>query len=223
MKLSLDRQSVIGALTTLAASDAKLKVFGSIGHHYALNAPLSAEVIAAFEDRYSIDLPADYRQFITTIGNGGAGPAYGLFKFGEHDSNYTFVDWGHGYLVGDFAKPFRFNEAWNHTPEFWSHRPEIKEDTPEEEEDRLWAEWDKLAEAEYWNPSVMDGAIPICHLGCAYRQWLVVNGPQRGLVWSDDRADDRGLSPLLDSSGKQMTFSDWYLRWLEEALVAVGW
>jgi hypothetical protein len=48
-------------------------------------------------------------------------------------------------------------------------------------------------EKHYWKP--IDGAFPICHLGRAMRVWLVVSGPERGHVWLDDRASDKGLSP----------------------------
>jgi hypothetical protein len=50
---------------------------------------------------------------------------------------------------------------------------------PLEEEDKLWETWDNVMEEHYWNPSIMNGAIPICHKGCALRQWLVINGEQR--------------------------------------------
>ena len=100
--------------------------------------------------------------------------------------------------------------------EFWDKEPNPPEETSQEEEDRLWQEWDKILEANYWNPSIMDGAIPICHLGCAQRQWLVINGEQRGFVWDDMRADNRGIAPTK-ARGKPMTFSDWYLAWLSEA------
>jgi predicted ATPase with chaperone activity len=55
-------------------------------------------------------------------------------------------------------------------------------------------------------------------LGCALRQWLVINGEQRGFVWDDYRADEAGIEPLRDSAtGNQMTFADWYMSWLDEA------
>lgn len=71
---------------------------------------------------------------------------------------------------------------------------------------------------QYWKPEIMNGAIPICHLGCALRQWLVVNGEQKGFVWNDSRVDNGGISPVRNTSGSQTTFSDWYMSWLEESL-----
>ena len=64
----------------------------------------------------------------------------------------------------------------------------------------------------------MNGAIPICHLGCGLWQWLVVNGDQKCSVWNDFRADHRGISPLRDESGRQMAFSDWYMTWLHDSI-----
>tara|TARA_Y100001934_G_scaffold243249_1_gene299685 strand:+ start:1119 stop:1328 length:210 start_codon:yes stop_codon:yes gene_type:complete len=64
----------------------------------------------------------------------------------------------------------------------------------------------------------LDGAIPICHLGCAQRQWLIVSGPERGNIWCDDRADNEGLSPLKKPQKKRITFFEWYREWLDDAL-----
>ena len=63
----------------------------------------------------------------------------------------------------------------------------------------------------------MRGAIPICHRGCALRQWLVVQGPLKGTIWDDDRVDRKGIRPLLDEHGRRVTFAAWYLSWLEQA------
>jgi len=66
--------------------------------------------------------------------------------------------------------------------------------------------------------SAVDGAIPICHLGCALRHWLVVCGPEAGHVWEDSRADDEGFSPLKKPGHDRVTFYLWYRTWLDEAL-----
>ena len=60
-------------------------------------------------------------------------------------------------------------------------------------------------------------AIVICHLGCALREWLIISGSHRGTIWSDGRADDVDLVPLLCDDGKPVTFARWYTDWLAKA------
>jgi hypothetical protein len=45
---------------------------------------------------------------------------------------------------------------------------------------------------------------------------LVVNGPDAGHVWLDDRACDGPISPQVDDTDR-ITFDRWYLTWLEQA------
>jgi len=209
-----DRQTVLEMLKRLRRSDSKRSIFGSAAHDYELQPPLPLSAIEAFEREHGIRLPEDYRYFITEIGNGGAGPYYGLFPFGQDDDA---VSWEEGELIGDVSRPFPHVEAWNLPDSFWEQEPDVSPDTPPEEEDRLWEEWDRLEQEHYWHPSIINGAIPICHLGCALRQWLVVHGEQRGFVWNDFRADHRGIFPVRDEAGRQKTFSEWYLSWLDKA------
>lgn len=200
-------------LRRLAKHDRKRQVFGSASHDYMLNPPVDVAEIEAFESRHKIRLPEDYRHFITQIGNGGGGPYYGLFPFGHDDEGR----WGECLPIGNLGQPFHHVEAWNLDDEFWKNVPDLPKEIPEEEEDRIWEEWYKVLEAKYWNPAIMDGAIPICHLGCNLRQWLVVHGHQRGYVWDDMRADNAGIAPVRDSDGKPMTFTEWYMSWLDKA------
>jgi hypothetical protein len=168
-----------------------------------------------FESRHGISLPEDYRHFITEIGDGGVEPSYGVLPFGKDDDGR---DWEGGGLVGDPGSPFRHTAAWNLPDSFWAGEPDWPPDTPVEEQDRLMDAWDREVEAHYWNPAIMDGAIPICHKGCALRQWLVVHGEQQGIVWDDHRADQAGIAPVLDAAGQPMTFADWYMAWLDDTL-----
>ena len=187
MSEPLDKPTVLRLLGELDRRDRHRRVFGAGVHQYRLNPPLPASVVEAFEARHGVSLPEDYRRFITEIGNGGAGPYYGLLPFGQ--GRRTTRDWESGGLVGDLSQPFPHVAAWNLSESFWQGEPDPPPGTPPEEEDRLWEAWDEELEEHYWNPAIMNGAIPICHLGCALRQWLVIHGEQRGFVWNDFRAD----------------------------------
>jgi hypothetical protein len=214
--MRFNKTAIIEALERLARRDPKCKLFGSASHEYRLNSPLPVKRIEAFERKHRVTLPKDYKYFITAVGNGGAGPYYGLFRFGEHDDLHDFCKWKDGGLVGDLSKKFSHTKAWNLPRSFFrAEELEPRPDASPEEEEQLYEEWNKRLEEHYWNPAIMNGAIPICHLGCAYRHWLVINGKQRGFVWGD-RADEKGIYPLRTSSRRPVTFADWYLSWLRD-------
>lgn len=65
-------------LNRLRAADTGFRVFGSEKHRYQLGPTLSERELAAFESANAIALPADYHEFLAVVGNGGAGPYYGL-------------------------------------------------------------------------------------------------------------------------------------------------
>jgi hypothetical protein len=218
MHETFNKHAVLRLLNELDRRDPDRKAFGSDEWQYKLNSPVSLDLVEEFERRHGFTLPDDYRTFLTEIGNGGAGPYYGVFPFGWHDDGDGYRVWKDGGLVGDLSKPFPHVDSWNLPDSFWERQPNPPPDTPTEEKDRMIEAWDRELEARYWGPAIMNGAIPICHLGCALRQWLVLNGGQKGYVWQDDRADSAGIRPLRDREGNQVTFSDWYLAWLFESL-----
>ncbi len=80
-----DRAAVIGRLYYLRRTDPGLIRFGSAAHRYLLNAPLSEQDVTAFEVRHGVSLPDDYRAFLKEVGDGGAGPFYGVFRLDRSD------------------------------------------------------------------------------------------------------------------------------------------
>lgn len=202
--------AIKSAISRLRAARECIKVFGADGHGFELNTPLREADVHAFEERHGITLPDDYRGFLIKFGNGGAGPYYGVLKLGEMDDNFGFAPWLDGF-VGSLSTPFPFTEAWNDL----TGRPYPDRITNEQYEHDLDA-----FEKHYWRP--IDGATPICHLGCAMRVWLVITGSERGHVWLDDRASDNGISPVLGKNGERLTFGAWYQTWLDEALTQLG-
>ncbi|HEY6971910.1 MAG TPA: SMI1/KNR4 family protein, partial [Candidatus Angelobacter sp.] len=148
-------------------------IFGAQGHNFLLNPPLPESKVAAFEQRHSIVLPADYRYFITRVANGGAGPFYGVFRLGEMDEK----PWREGEgLVGVLSQPFPHREAWN---DLSGMPPNELYDSDEDEAERQRIAFEK----NYYDNKWVNGAIPICHEGCAIRIWLVVTGEEAGHLW----------------------------------------
>jgi hypothetical protein len=181
-----------------------------------LRPPLEETRIASFELAHQVTLPHDYRQFLALCGNGGAGPYYGLFPLGLMDDiGLDLQQWREGDgIVGSLAAPFPHIEAWN-LPETEFVQPTFSSD---EQEDQ----WHQKLDEKYWAPHLANGAFPICHQGCAYRNILIVNGAEYGKVWVDLRPDYGGLLPETDETGHHLTFANWYTRWLEKASLSLG-
>ncbi|MBD5112878.1 MAG: SMI1/KNR4 family protein [Ruminococcaceae bacterium] len=53
--------------------------FGAIKHKYLFDPPIGIDKVREFETASGLTLPEAYIQYLTQIGNGGAGPDYGLF------------------------------------------------------------------------------------------------------------------------------------------------
>ncbi|HET9364506.1 MAG TPA: SMI1/KNR4 family protein [Candidatus Angelobacter sp.] len=216
MTNELDCVDVIHALQRLKRS--KVKVFGSDAHHFMLNPKLSLQKISEFENLHQAHLPDDYRRFISELGNGGAGPGYGFFTLGYMDAAVGggLQAWRENDgLVGDLSEPFPFIMPWNDL----SGMPQSNRDEAQSEHyEQALEKFDQ----RYWSSALVNGAIPICHLGCALRIWLVLSGTEAGNLWYDYRADHRGLLPVTLKNSSRATFTSWYYEWLEESLLLLN-
>jgi hypothetical protein len=159
-------------------------------HGYRLGPPLAAAVVDEFERRHGISLPADYRAFLTRVGNGGpgrhggAGPAYGLLPLAEW--NVAFVSDGpYDDLPG---LPF----------------PVV----PDRRYGDDWLAEAGLDEDGEWYP----GTIALAEAGCGTHFVLVVTGPARGRVACT--SDHVTNAPTFVS---EPDFLTWYEHWLWSA------
>ncbi|MBP2579816.1 hypothetical protein J3A78_000294 [Streptomyces sp. PvR006] len=197
-------------------------VFGSLGHEWVLEDPLTDDGLAELESQIGVRLPDDYRSFLTCVGAGGAGPAYGLFPVRRVQGRWRWE--GDGAELADLAllaRPFPDRGPDSEDLDaLLAVRPEEEDFEEIEDFDDAIQAWDERWEALMFAPERTAGAIVVSHLGCAQREWLVISGTHRGTIWSDCRADDTDLAPLLDQAGDPVTFAHWYFDWLQKAELA---
>jgi SMI1/KNR4 family protein SUKH-1 len=209
----IDPADILRKLSALRSRASGHAVFGADSHQYQLNAVAPASAIEGFEKKHRARLPDDYRDFLIHCGNGGAGPYYGLFPLGLFDGSGNGLEpWieGGGF-AGVLSRSFPHRAAWNLPDDRFT----MPDDLAGEDAEQAWYE---ELDKECWRPELVDGAFPICHQGCAYRNLLVVSGPERGHIWLDGRASDGGIVPVADGGGSRVSFAVWYTSWLDAAL-----
>jgi hypothetical protein len=189
---------ILGIADKLKAAVAKnVRPFGVEEHRFVLEPVLTEPQVAKFEARWRIELPPDYRAFITGVGNGGAGPAYGLFPL-EKTLTYQRTRVPDDFLLSPFPYLTSYNPYEDpKLSEYWQ-RAERGQVSNEEYEARQLKE--------------TTGSLALCHEGCGYLHLLIVSGPARGQMWLDATASDGGYVPL------EVGFLEWYERWLDSAL-----
>lgn len=185
-------------LAELRRRDTQFRVFGASTHRYLLHPCLSEHQVQEAEARYGITLPEDYRRFLLFLGNGGAGPEYGIFPL-ENSLEHSVKD------IRLLREPFPHVQAWNLTPHDVGQGG-----------DNNYAAFEEA----YFQETYVQGALQINEVGSGTYTLLVITGRERGYLWSNDRASDAGIGPLRgphDRNGR-LSFFAWYDRWLDRSL-----
>lgn len=205
-------------LEQLRQLDQELTLFGASTHNYLLHPTLTREEVAHFETIHNVDLPKEYVLFLTTMGNGGVGPHYGIQAL--EDSRVVFWDptEAENYKYFDLSKAFPHTESWNVEAELNELYDKIEEaneaGTDELEEELFEQKWEIIGGAEHDY-----GRLNTADYGCGITISLIVNGPEKGNMWTDDRVSDGGLYPTIELGNKnKITFLDWYELWLDNSL-----
>jgi hypothetical protein len=192
-------------LNILKIQDSNYLLFGAAHHRYQLNPPLSMDTIRRFEALHDIKLPTGYVEFLSKIGNGGAGPFYGLEPL--ENGLFTDLDSKNPDLLLNLHAEFPHTEAWN------------IDMPPESEDDALYDQQIEDYYQTYYDPHHMNGALAICNYGCAVSIHLIVQGKEYGHIWTDDRSGNAGIYPSKElGNDRRVTFLDWYERWLDRYL-----
>ena len=194
---------IIKKISQLKNIDTNFEVFGSKRHKYEFNKTLSEKEIIKFENENGILLPKGYKMFLNMIGNGGAGPYYGLEPL--ENGKYSDLDYKNKDDLIDLSKSFLHTEHWN---------IDLGEYNGKEYEKK---------ETEYFDNKWINGLLKISNFGCGISLCLVVNGKEYGNIWVDDRCNDQGLYPAPYFKSKtKLSFLDWYELWLDIEIKKAG-
>ena len=205
-------QRIQQKLAQAKAADKDLQVFGASSHKYHLNPPVSEAEVLAFEEKYGVSLPKDYRAFVQTIGDANAqkletmaGPYYGLSAFGTQVDDLLY-EGSEIYLKAPCAlSPDMTQEEW----ETLSAPLELDDFENEEEEGYVIEVEDNYIEE---CGKVFGGLLPLGSQGCAYYHALVLNGKYAGRVVN---VNWDLLKPVF---AFETNFLDWYERYLDEVI-----
>ena len=205
-------QRIQQKLAQAKAADKDLEVFGASSHKYHLNPPISEAEVLAFEEKYGISLPEDYRAFVQTIGDVNAqkletmaGPYYGLYAFGTQVDDLLY-EGSEIYLKAPCAlSPDMTQEEWEALSD-----PLLTDEEEEDEEEGYVIE----VEDNYIEEcgKVFGGLLPLGSQGCTYYQALVLNGKYAGRVVNVD------LDLAQPKFAFETNFLDWYERYLDEVI-----
>jgi SMI1 / KNR4 family (SUKH-1) len=175
--------------------DTNHTIFGADVHQYRLNPCLNEAQIFVFEQSYAIRLPYDYRSFLHLVGNGGAGPYYGITPLER-----SLRDWC---AQEDPAYP---SKAF-----------------PLQENLVLYTLDSATDFDRYMTSFYTQGTIDICDYGCGIYFMLIMTGTERGNIWVDDRASDGGIFALTQYADRHtpVDFLTWYENWLDTSIHTV--
>lgn len=198
----MECKSIEEKLKKLIELDKDFSIFGSESHEYIINSKLTEEEIQNFEAKNQLTLPSEYREYLKNIGNGGAGPFYGLLELEDNDNNLTDLSMEFPYT---YDKPLKLVEVYETMDEM--------DDENEEEQEQFLN--------EIYEKSVR-GIIFLAHEGCGMYSVLVVKGEEYGKVWYFDFANDAGTYPLTsEKTGKSMKFFEWMELWIDKSLACI--
>lgn len=192
-RLTPDHGAYIRKLVAAADKvDRERKVFGASTHKYKLRPTLTVAEIEAFETKYHITLPEEYVFFLTQVGNGGAGPYYGLTTLEKviGPEEYAVMISNEALIDKKLTK-----ERWQ----------QLMEETDDADDDALF---DEAMNRLY------GGMLNIGTQGCTYDNLLMANGSETGKIVYIDWNLDPDYGPYLTN----MTFLEWYENFFREII-----
>ncbi len=146
-----------------------------------LNPRLKVAEVRKFEELYGVELPREYREFVTRIGNGGVGPPdYGMYALGTTETQLQQFRRPEQQDLSRLAEPFPFTRFW------------------------VWENSDLSLEGTY--EQVHNGSVLLGTDGCGMDWRLIVTGPDRGIPWM---ISGEGIQPVCPKRHFLQWYEDW--------------
>jgi hypothetical protein len=198
--------TISGRIAKLLAANPQCHMFGSRYHECRVGPPADPAVLARVEALAGVELPADYREFVTTIGDGGLGPYYGIMSLtdamGQVERTSGLASLGKD---SPLTEDISIGDLMNRPADWAEHTTRIETDPD------YAAGWSQLR-AKFMAEPWCHGRLPIAQFGCGDWFFLVLRGPRRGTMWVDSLDSSSGLFCL------EVDFRTWYSRWLDDAI-----
>lgn len=173
-------------------ADPERKVFGAKSHQYKLNPVLPLQCVQAYQKKYHVELPSEYVFFLTQVGNGGAGPYYGIHPLNIDEPSTENV--GAPFITSQLTK-----DQW-----VGKLQPICGEDM-EDCSDALYEQ----IEAE-----IQQGTYEVGTQGDTYQSIAIVSGQEANRIFYMDSNWNYGNIPY--DTG--MTFLEWYENFFLEII-----
>ncbi len=206
-KLSTFAVDLLKLVNQVKDLDTNFEQFGSDHHRYEFNPVITVTMVRNFELRHMITLPEEYVEFLTQVGNGGAGPGFGIYSLDELEQHNFAIhserEVNYGDVRGDqeyYTLPYvRFDVepmlTSSLTGEKWDR---FNQDLAAVKQSGNYDAYrDKLTEA-------YNGIIEIADHGFGYCSMLVCEGDMAGQIVEFSHNLD-----MPDYTGK--SFSQWLL------------
>lgn len=171
--------------------DKERAVFGASKHDYRLNPVISLAEVRQYEQAHNIKLPSEYVFFVTQVGNGGAGPYYGIY--GIHTDKYALSSYGGTPLLSSKLTQAQWTETL----------------APMDDDDCSDDVFDQIEEI------ILSGTTSIGTQGCSYEILAISAGAEENRIFYTNCDWDSQAMPF----DTQMTFLEWYENFFKEIII----
>lgn len=213
-KLSSFSLQLIGLVNKAKEYDKNFNEYGADKHKYKFFSTAPVSMVKKFEEKHKIKLPVGYVNFLTQVGNGGAGPEGGLYSLDEVEFNNYLC---HSPSKCSYAM-IRARQDYHDIPYTIENKKPVVDLAEDEEK---WFEWYENLGQAYANggnygrisTELYNGLIEICSSEDGRNLiYLVCTGKYNGQVAAFTFSLDDRIHIY------NMTFENWMLNYFKSII-----